>query len=120
MLAVVIVRFGVVVIISPIFGIPGVALCIVGTWLGHLFMKAQLAVKRERSNARAPVLGHVSDTLGGLGTFNFIQMCCICSTAHVVSIRAYGVQNSFRNESFKRIDSYTRATITFNNLTRCA
>lgn len=61
------VRFGAVIIMSPIFGIPGVLLCIVGVWIGQLYMKTQLAVKRERSNARSPILGHISAAITGLG-----------------------------------------------------
>ena len=62
-----VVRFGAVIVMSPIFGIPGVLLCIVGAWLGQLYMRTQLAVKRERSNARSPILGHVSAAITGLG-----------------------------------------------------
>ncbi len=36
-------------------------------WLGHVYMKAQLAVKRERSNARSPVIGHFGAAIAGLG-----------------------------------------------------
>ncbi|KAF7792451.1 hypothetical protein EIP86_003488 [Pleurotus ostreatoroseus] len=52
---------------SPIFAIPGLALCAIGYWLGQVYMRAQLAVKRERSNARAPVLGHFSTAIQGVG-----------------------------------------------------
>ncbi|KAJ3557434.1 hypothetical protein NM688_g1473 [Phlebia brevispora] len=94
-------KFGAVIVMSPVCVIPGVVLFILGGWLGQLYMKAQLAVKRERSNARAPVLGHFSSAIAGL-----------------VSIRAYGAQDYFRQESYRRIDRYTRASVTFYDLNR--
>ena len=64
-------KLGAVVLISPIFIIPGVIIAVVGAWVGEIYMKAQLAVKRERSNAKAPVLGHFGAAFAGLGT------CCV-------------------------------------------
>ena len=64
-----IVRFGAVIVMTPIFGAPGALLVIIGIWMGNLFMKAQLAVKREMSNARAPIIGHISAAVHGLGTW---------------------------------------------------
>ncbi|CCM03907.1 uncharacterized protein FIBRA_06058 [Fibroporia radiculosa] len=90
-----------VVAMSPIFVFPGTFLAAAGTWMGQVYMKAQLSVKREISNARAPVLGLFGAAFTGL-----------------ISIRAYGAQDLFRKESFKRIDKYTRASRTFNNLNR--
>lgn len=64
-------------------------------------MKAQLSVKREMSNAKAPVIGIFNGAMSGL-----------------VSIRAYGAQDMFRKESRKRIDCYVRSARTFYNLNR--
>lgn len=58
----------VVVIISPIFLIPGACIAALGAWVGEIYVKAQLAVKRERSNAKAPVLGHLGAAFAGLST----------------------------------------------------
>ncbi|KAJ7634724.1 P-loop containing nucleoside triphosphate hydrolase protein [Roridomyces roridus] len=93
--------FGAVVLLTPIFSIPGVGAGIIGGILGQLFIKAQLSVKREASNAKAPVLGHFSAAIAGLP-----------------SIRAYGAQGSFISESLRRINKYTRAARTLNNLDR--
>ncbi|KAF7792456.1 hypothetical protein EIP86_003493 [Pleurotus ostreatoroseus] len=90
-----------VVIISPIFVFPGLLVGAIMGIVGQLYMRAQLAVKRERSNARSPVLGHFGAAIAGL-----------------VSIRAYGAQAAFRSESFKRIDRYTRASMNYFNLNR--
>lgn len=41
-----------------------------------------------------------------------------CLITFVASIRAYGAQNEFIEESMKRIDKYTRTARTFTNLNR--
>ena len=51
------VKFGAVVILTPIFLIPGVLVAVLGGICGQIYIKAQLSVKREMSNAKAPVLG---------------------------------------------------------------
>ena len=56
-----------VTIFAPIFVIPGLLLGVVGGYLGQVYMKAQLSVKREMSNAKAPVLGHFGAAIAGLG-----------------------------------------------------
>ncbi|KAI0677672.1 hypothetical protein C8Q78DRAFT_1003851 [Trametes maxima] len=94
-------KFLAVVSFSPIFTIPGALVAAVGGWCGQIYMKAQLSVKREMSNARAPVLGHFGAAISGL-----------------TSIRAYGAQAQFRKESYRRIDRYVRAGRTFYNLNR--
>lgn len=90
-----------VVVMSPIFLIPGVLVAVLGGWCGQIYMKAQLSVKREMSNARAPVLGHFGAAIAGL-----------------TSIRAYGAQEMFRKESYSRIDRWTTSARTFYNLNR--
>ncbi|KAI0076652.1 P-loop containing nucleoside triphosphate hydrolase protein [Panus rudis PR-1116 ss-1] len=94
-------KFFAVIFISPVFIVPGAFLVVIGVLLGNVYMKGQLPVQREASNARAPVLGHISSTLGGL-----------------VSIRAYGAQESFRQEAQTRIDRYSRAERTYWHLSR--
>ncbi|KAJ3556484.1 hypothetical protein NM688_g2007 [Phlebia brevispora] len=90
-----------VIVISPQFIIPGIIVSILGGWCGQIYMKSQLAVKREMSNNRAPVLGHVGAAMGGLA-----------------SIRAYGAEQAFTLESYRRIDRYSRPARTFYNLNR--
>lgn len=46
-----------VIIITPLFIGPGILVFLLGASLGQIYMKAQLSVKREMSNAKAPVLG---------------------------------------------------------------
>ncbi|PCH35073.1 hypothetical protein WOLCODRAFT_155735 [Wolfiporia cocos MD-104 SS10] len=96
-----IIKLGAVVVMSPIFLVPGAAVAVLGALCGQFYMKAQLSVKREMSNAHAPVLGHFGAAVAGLR-----------------SIRAFGVQDAFRKESYKRIDRYSRAGLTLYDLNR--
>ncbi|KAI0717852.1 P-loop containing nucleoside triphosphate hydrolase protein [Cerioporus squamosus] len=90
-----------VVVFSPIFLFPAIFVALMGAIIGNIFMKAQLSVKREMSNAKAPVLGHFGAAISG-----------------ITSIRAYGVQDAFKAEAYNRIDRYSRAAITHVNLNR--
>ncbi|KAI0717853.1 P-loop containing nucleoside triphosphate hydrolase protein [Cerioporus squamosus] len=92
--------FGVVVF-SPIFFFPALLVAAGGVICGNIYMKAQLCVKREMSNAKAPVLGHFGAAISG-----------------ITSIRAYGVQEAFKAEAYRRIDRYSRVAITHNTLNR--
>ena len=56
-----------VAIVLPLFVIPAVVTFALGGWLSVLYMHAQLSVKREMSNAQAPVLGHFGGAIAGLG-----------------------------------------------------
>ncbi|KAH9059056.1 hypothetical protein EDB87DRAFT_1577854 [Lactarius vividus] len=94
-------KFVAVVYLTPGFSVPGIAVAVLGGWLGRVYMKAQIAIKREMSNAKAPVLGHFGASVAGL-----------------VSIRAYGAQLAFREESYRRIDKYSRANRSFWNMNR--
>ncbi|KAH9019331.1 hypothetical protein EDB83DRAFT_2528201 [Lactarius deliciosus] len=94
-------KFVSVVYFTPVFSVPGIALAVFGASLGRVYMKAQIAIKREMSNAKAPVLGHFGASVAGL-----------------TSIRAYGAQIAFREESYRRIDKYSRAGRSFYNMNR--
>ena len=61
-------KFFAVVSFSPIFAVPGFFVSVLGGWCGQIYMKAQLSVKREMSNARAPVLGYFGAAIAGLST----------------------------------------------------
>ncbi|KAJ8520559.1 hypothetical protein ONZ45_g2613 [Pleurotus djamor] len=96
-----IIKFAAVLLFTPVFILPGVIAAILGGWLGQIYIAAQLSVKREMSNAKAPVVGHFGAAMAGL-----------------TSIRAYGAQESFKAESLTRINKYTRAARSFYNLNR--
>lgn len=97
-----------IVIFTPVFIIPGAGIGLLGLWLGNFYLKARLSARREMryvgilplmdsqlsegcSNARSPVLSHLSATIAGM-----------------ISVRAYGAENVFKQESLDRIDHYTR------------
>lgn len=63
---VMVIRFGAILLFSPLFVIPGSLVSAAGGFCGQIYMKAQLCVKREMSNAKAPVLGHFGATMTGL------------------------------------------------------
>ncbi|PBK67572.1 P-loop containing nucleoside triphosphate hydrolase protein [Armillaria solidipes] len=96
-----IIKFSAVLVFTPMFLSPGILVAILGAWCSQIYIKAQLSVKREMSNAKAPVLAHFGAAISG-----------------TTSIRAYGVQNTFIQESMSRIDKYTRTARTFHNLNR--
>ncbi|XP_006463829.1 hypothetical protein AGABI2DRAFT_187296 [Agaricus bisporus var. bisporus H97] len=94
-------RIGGIVVMTPVFVIPGLIAGMVGGWVGRIYMAAQISVKREMSNARAPVVGHFGAAIAGL-----------------TSVRAYGVQETFISQSMDHINRYTRAARVFYNLNR--
>ncbi|KZV96966.1 P-loop containing nucleoside triphosphate hydrolase protein [Exidia glandulosa HHB12029] len=94
-------KFVTVIIMSPVFVLPGMVIFGVGWVCGRIYMKAQMPVKREMSNAKAPVLGHFSAAVSGL-----------------VSLRAYGAEEEFADTLARLIDNYTRAARSFDNLSR--
>ncbi|KAF9046093.1 multidrug resistance-associated ABC transporter [Panaeolus papilionaceus] len=91
------------VLFTPFFLVPSLVVALVGMYTGNQYLKAQLSVKREMSNARSPVLAHFGAAIAGL-----------------TSIRAYGAQDAFKNKSLTRIDHYTRIARTSYNLNRWA
>ncbi|KIK52113.1 hypothetical protein GYMLUDRAFT_251467 [Collybiopsis luxurians FD-317 M1] len=97
----IVIKFLAVIILTPAFLLPATFIGLFGAWCGNVYIHAQLPVKREMSNAKAPVLGHFGAAMAGL-----------------TSIRAYGVEESFRKEIQVQIDHYSRPARTFYNLNR--
>ena len=119
----VVVKLICVIVYTPIFVIPSIAMGIVAAWMGKLFGKAQLSVQRELSNSRAPVLGHFEASVAGLGEIIYhhcVYLPRLTLCAMEVSIRAYGAQEVLRQESMKRIDRYSVSARTTENLNRYA
>lgn len=50
-------KISVIVLMTPIFMIPSFIVGALGRWIGQIYLAAQLSVKREMSNAKAPVVG---------------------------------------------------------------
>ncbi|KAJ6535453.1 P-loop containing nucleoside triphosphate hydrolase protein [Mycena capillaripes] len=85
--------FSIVLVIPQVFFI-GIVVGLLGYGLGQIYMAAQLGIKRE-----ALILAHLGAAVGGL-----------------VSVRAYGAQEAFINQSFTRLDKYSRAIRPYENL----
>ncbi|KAE9406279.1 P-loop containing nucleoside triphosphate hydrolase protein [Gymnopus androsaceus JB14] len=96
-----VVQFCSIIYLSPAFLLPGFLVSLAGALCGSIYIKAQLPIKRVQSNAQAPVLGHFGTIMAGL-----------------VSVRAYGVQQRFIEESLTRINYYSRPSRVFYNLNR--
>ncbi|KZV91873.1 hypothetical protein EXIGLDRAFT_675729 [Exidia glandulosa HHB12029] len=94
-------RLAAIIVMSPIFVIPALVVAVVGRACGQVYIKSQLSVKREMSNARSPVLGHLGAAITGL-----------------TSIRAYGAEAAFKATARERLDKYTRVARTYYNLNR--
>lgn len=62
------VKLGTVVLFTPAFLLPAVFLGVFGAFLGNVYIKAQLSIKREMSNAKAPVLAVFGGAIAGLST----------------------------------------------------
>ena len=59
-------KFFAVVIYTPTFIIPSTLIAAAGGYLGNIYLRAQLSVKREMSNAKAPVIGILGGAISGL------------------------------------------------------
>lgn len=120
------IKFIAVVYLTPVFIVPGTVIAVLGGWLGQMYMKAQIAIKREMSNAKAPVLGHFGAAVAGISAcallghdiLPVLRICFSDCDFALASIRAYGAQLAFREESYRRIDKYSRAGRSFYNMNR--
>ena len=64
------IKLSAAVIVAPIFIIPGIVVAVLGGICGQIYMRGQLSVKREMSNARAPVLSHFGAAMAGLSEYS--------------------------------------------------
>lgn len=114
------IKLSAVVIYTPVFLLPAIFTALLGAWLGHMYVQAQMSVKRELSIAKSPVLSVFGSAIEGLGKPRvFLRLACSQTILfYVVSIRAYSAQEYFRTQLLSRIDHYSRAARAFNNLQR--
>ncbi|KAG1747913.1 uncharacterized protein EDB91DRAFT_1245381 [Suillus paluster] len=115
-----VVKLGAIVFMTPVFLAPGLFIGLLGGWVGRIYMKAQLSVKREMSNAKAPVLGHFGAAIAGLSerSTELYDMRDVSFIPPPASIRAYGAEDAFKQESLDRIDRYSKSGRIFYNLNR--
>ncbi|WBW74353.1 vacuolar phytochelatin and glutathione S-conjugate ABC family transmembrane transporter Abc4 [Schizosaccharomyces osmophilus] len=85
----------------PLFLIPAVIICSVGFYVGVLYTKAQVGIKRLISVHNSPIFGLLGESISGLAV-----------------IRAFNMQSTFRDEFSKRIDNLMRLQSASYNLNR--
>ncbi|KAJ7590652.1 multidrug resistance-associated ABC transporter [Mycena floridula] len=95
------VKMGSIVLFQWRFIFPGAFIISLCLFIGRMYMSAQLPIKRLMSNARSPILAHLSGAAAG-----------------ITSVRAYGAQSAFLDESLSRIDLYVHPALTYWNLNR--
>ena len=61
-------RLAAVMLMAPFFILPATIVSFLAGWISQIYMRAQLSIKREMSNARAPVLAHFGSAIAGIGT----------------------------------------------------
>lgn len=69
-------KLGAVLIYVPVFLVAAIAVAAVGGYLGQIYMKAQLPVKREMAKAKSPVLGIFGGAIAGLCMLIAIYLLC--------------------------------------------
>ncbi|CED83676.1 Multidrug resistance-associated protein/mitoxantrone resistance protein, ABC superfamily [Phaffia rhodozyma] len=90
-----------IAIIVPWFSLSALVVALLGGFIAELYIHCQMSVKRDVSNNKSPLFSHFGDALSGL-----------------ISVRAYGAESKVRAEALRRVDKYSRATVTFYNLNR--
>ena len=112
-------RIAAVMIVTPFYILPVIIVTFLAGWISQIYMRAQLSIKREMSNARAPVLAHFGSAVAGIGTSFYFPPCVTqAKSLFTVSIRAYGAQEMFKSESCSRMDRYNRAGFAYDALSR--
>jgi len=94
-------RFAVIIYISPLFGVPAFLMIAIALGLGQFYMHSQMSVRRLRSNMRSPLFNHLGAAVSGL-----------------ISVRAYGAEEAFRQELLARADAYSRPSRSYYNLSK--
>ena len=61
-------RIAAVMIVTPFYIFPVIVVSFLAGWISQIYMRAQLSIKREMSNASAPVLAHFGSAIAGIGT----------------------------------------------------
>ena len=59
---------------APVFLVPSIVVVSLGLWLGNIYIKAQLSIKRDMSNCKAPVLATFGSAIHGLGRVPVLQL----------------------------------------------
>lgn len=107
----ILIKLTAIVIFTPAFILPGLLVFIVGGWCGQIYMKAQLSVKRETSNAKAPVVAHFNAAISGLGiSCTFLRFRPPALT-FFKSLLEHTALNFFSNKSRTNVLTITRGQL---------
>lgn len=85
----------------PAFLVPTIVVSIIGILCGSVYVRAQIGVKRIISIKESPLFSHFGDSISG-----------------IVTIRAFGCQQRFLDESVKRVDEFSQPNEAFFALNR--
>ncbi|KAJ9106750.1 hypothetical protein QFC19_003062 [Naganishia cerealis] len=94
-------KFVLLIWMVPAFAPLALAVGFVGGLVGEFYVRAQMDVKRETSNAKSPLYSQFAAAISG-----------------IVSIRAYGSETRLQAQLQKRADHYTRCATAMYNLNR--
>ncbi|KAK4689027.1 hypothetical protein P7C73_g1078, partial [Tremellales sp. Uapishka_1] len=94
-------KFFLLVWLVPTFAPYALLTGVLGLVLGEFYLKAQLSIKREMSNAKTPLYTHFAAASNGL-----------------VSIRAYGAEKRFQEHLGQKADVYTGTATIFYDVNR--
>ena len=67
-----------IVIMTPVFLVPGLVVFLVGAYCGQIYTSAQLAMGRVQSVKKAPVLGNFGVAISGLSMSASRWLLCVC------------------------------------------
>ena len=105
-----------IALVTPAVILPGIAIFLMGVWVGNIYMQAQLPVKRDMSNKKAPVLGHFGAAISGLG-----KCCSMGSPAECHVLIALSQCRSARTALRTcSVESHTNASRTTHVLAGCS
>lgn len=63
----------IIVIFAPMFIWPCIMVGLIGIFVGQVYNRTVMSVKREMSNARSPVLAHFGASIAGLGALTDLK-----------------------------------------------
>lgn len=68
-------KLAIIMIFTPAFILPALLTASICGWIGKMYLKAQLSVKRELSNLKSPVLETIGSAIAGLSEPHLYETC---------------------------------------------
>lgn len=94
-------KFVLLIYMVPAFAPLALAVGVIGGVVGEFYVRAQMDVKRESSNAKSPLYSQFAAAISG-----------------ITSIRAYGAETKVQRQLQARADHYTQCATSMYNLNR--